>query len=327
MKTKLKQLGTATLAGCVLAVAAMPAAAQEVTLRAVNAFQEGTYFARHFEEFVKRVNEEGKGKVHINYLGGPKALSPGEHATALRRGVIDMANTTASYTANLVPEGQVMNYTTLTMAQLRASGAIDYLNTLYMDKGMYYLGRTAEGIPYQIYTNKKVEKMADLSGQKLRIAPIYRDFFRSLGATMLQTQAGEVFTALERGAVDGYGWPLIGIFDFGWQEKTKYRLDPGFYSVEVGVVMSKSAWEKLTPEQRSFLERQMARVEAENIPRSQAAGRAEIKRMTDAGVQTLTLPDAEKEKFLKEAYDTAWEGMARISPKHVAKLHELTQAK
>jgi TRAP-type transport system periplasmic protein len=43
-----------------------PLAAQEVTLKAVNAFQEGTYYARNFERFVKKVNEEGKGVVQIS---------------------------------------------------------------------------------------------------------------------------------------------------------------------------------------------------------------------------------------------------------------------
>ena len=60
-------------------------------------------------------------------------------------------------------------------------------------------------------------------GLKLRIAPIYRDFFQKLGASVVQIAPGEVYTALERGVVDGYGWPLIGIFDLGWHEKTKYR--------------------------------------------------------------------------------------------------------
>ncbi|MFN0183787.1 MAG: hypothetical protein ACKVQR_08225, partial [Aquabacterium sp.] len=48
------------------------ALAQEVTLKAVNAFQEGTYYARNFERWVQKVNAEGKGVVQINYLGGPK---------------------------------------------------------------------------------------------------------------------------------------------------------------------------------------------------------------------------------------------------------------
>lgn len=326
MKTKLQQFCTGTIIGCSLALSAMSASAQEVTLKAVNAFQEGTYFARNFEDFVKRVNEEGKGVVQINYIGGPKAISPAEHATALRRGVIDLANTTASYSANLVPEGMVMNFTPYSMAELRERGVIDYMNDLYQAKGMYYLGRTAEGIGYHIFTNKKAEKISDFSGQKLRVAPIYRDFFQSLGVTMLQTQAGEVFTALERGAVDGYGWPLIGIFDFGWQEKTKYRVDPGFYSVEVGMVMSKQAWDKLTDEQKAFLEKQVAKLESENMARAKADSEAEIKRMQDAGVETVVLQGDDQKQFVETAYRTAWDGLVKVSPTHGAKLRELSGA-
>ena len=66
---------TGLLAALALAAAAAltPAQAQQVTLKAVNGFQEGTYYARNFEAFVKKVNEEGKGLVQINYLGvGPQ---------------------------------------------------------------------------------------------------------------------------------------------------------------------------------------------------------------------------------------------------------------
>ena len=76
---------------------AAPAAAQEITLRAVSGFQEGTYFARNFERFVKKVNEEGKGVVQINYLGGPKAIPTMEQGAALRNNVVDLANTTTSF--------------------------------------------------------------------------------------------------------------------------------------------------------------------------------------------------------------------------------------
>lgn len=321
------RLLTTLVGGVSFVVAASAFASDEVTLRAVNAFQEGTYFAQSFEEFVERVNEEGKGLLQIRYLGGPKAISPGEHGTALRRGVIDMVNTTASYTANLVPEGLAMNFTPLTMQELRETGFIDYLNDLYLDKGMYYLGRTTEGIPYHIYTNKKVESINDFSGQKLRVAPIYRDFFQALGVNMLQTQAGEVYTALERGAVDGYGWPLIGIFDLGWQERTKYRVDPGFYEVEVGMVLSKAAWEKLTDEQRDFLEKQVERLERENIARARADGEREIQRMQEAGIKTITLSDAgDAAEFTNKAYEAGWASMAKISPEHTPQLRKLAKA-
>ena len=281
----------ATLA-VALAVPALGAQAQEITLKAVNAFQEGTYFARNFERFVKKVNEEGKGIVQINYIGGPKAIPTFEQGNALRNGVVDLANTTTSFTASIAPEGLALNYTTQTIAESRKNGALDYLNKVMMDKGLYYFAKTGEGIQYYIYSTKRIDK-ADLSGLKLRIAPIYRDFFQKMGANVLQIAPGEVYTALERGVVDGYGWPLIGIFDLGWHEKTKFRLEPGFYTIELGIQFSANTWKKLTPAQRTFLEKQGAWLESENAEIARRDSAEEIKKQTAAGIQVVKMDDAQ----------------------------------
>jgi TRAP-type C4-dicarboxylate transport system substrate-binding protein len=314
------------LAALLLFAFAAPASAQEVTLRAANAFQEGTYYARNFERLVKKVNEEGKGLVQINYVGGPKAIPTFELANALRSGVVDLANTTTSFTTGVVPEGVALNYTTLTMAQLRRNGTFDYLNKLFQDKGLYYFARAAEGFPYHIYLNRRIEK-ADLTGLKLRSAPIYREFFQKLGATVVQTAPGEVYTALERGVVDGYGWPLIGILDFGWQEKTKYRVEPGFYAVEVGVVFNLNAWRKLTPAQREFLEKQAAWLEGLNAEMSSKDAPAEVKRQQAAKIEVIKLDDAQSAALLKAAYDAAWNAVVASSPTHGPKLREMMAPK
>ncbi len=292
-----------------------PASAQEVTLKAVNAFQEGTYFAKNFERFIKKVNDEGKGVVQITYVGGPKAIPTFDQGAALRNGVVDLANTSASFTASLVPEGLALNYTQMSMAELRKNGGLDLLNKAYMDKGLYYFARTGENIPYHIYTNKKIDK-ADLNGLKLRIAPIYRDFFQKLGATVSTIPPGDVYTSLERGVVDGYGWPLLGIFDLGWQEKTKYRVDPGFYTIELGVVFSANSWKKLTPAQRTFLEKQGTWLESLNAEDAARDVPAELKKQEAAGIQVIKLDPTQSALLLKTASEAAWDGIVRTSPTH-----------
>ena len=319
-----------TLLGLCMAAAALAAPlaaqAQEITLKAVNAFQEGTYYARNFERFVKKVNDEGKGLIQINYIGGPKAIPTFEQGNALRSGVVDMSNTTTSFVAGIVPEGLAINYTNQTMAEMRKNGAIDYLNKIMMEKGLYYYARTGEGVQYYIYSNKRIDK-ADLTGLKLRIAPIYRDFFQKLGANVVQIAPGEVYTALERGVVDGYGWPLLGIFDLGWQEKTKYRIEPGFYAIELGVIFSANTWRKLNPAQRAFLEKQAVWLESLNADMSAKDAPAEIKKQQDAGLQVIKL-DAEQSRILqKTAYEAAWDAVVKSSPAHGAKLRDMLEPK
>lgn len=307
---------TVSLAGLCLPFTAV---AQEVTLRAVNVFQEGTYFARTFEAFVKKVNDEGKGLVHINYIGGPKAIPPYEQVNAVRSGVVDMANTAASFTASVVPEGMALNYTQYSMAELRKNGGLDVLNKIYAEKNLMYFARSGEGFKYHLFLNKPIDK-ADLTGLKLRIAPIYREFFVRLGGNVAQIAPGEVYTALERGVVDGYGWPLIGIFDLGWQDKTKYRVEPGFYALEQGVVFNLASWNKLTPEQKAFLEKQRAWLEGLNAEAATSGGVAEMKKHEAAGIQVIKLSPAEAAKLLKVANEAAWDGVEKASPTHGAKL-------
>ena len=314
------------LAGIAALALPLAAQAQEITLKAVNAFQEGTYFARNFERFVKKVNDEGKGLVQINYIGGPKAIPTFEQGNALRSGVVDLANSTTSFTAGIIPEGLAFNYTNKTMAEMRKDGSLAYLNQLFLDKGLYYFARTGEGIQYYIYSNKKIES-ADLTGLKLRIAPIYRDFFQKLGANVITIPPGEVYTALERGVVDGYGWPLLGIFDLGWHEKTKYRLEPGFYAIELGVMFSANTWKKLTPQQKEFLEKQAAWLESLNTDMATKDAPAEIKKQQDAGIQVVRLSPAEAQKLVKTANDAAWDAIVKASPQHGAKLREMLAPK
>jgi TRAP-type C4-dicarboxylate transport system substrate-binding protein len=318
-------LRSAALALCCTLLGAAPALAQEVTLRAANAFQEGTYYAKNFERFVEKVNAEGKGLVKIQYVGGPKSIPTFELANALRNGVVDLANTTTSFTAPVVPEGMALNYSDMGMAELRRNGALDYLNTIFQAKGLHIFARTGEGVPYHIYSNKKISN-ADLSGLKLRIAPIYRDFFQKLGASVVQVAPGEVYTALDRGVVDGYGWPLIGIFDLGWQERTKYRLDPGFYNIELSVIFNLKSWQKLTSQQRQFLEKQGAWLESLNAAYP-SDGAAEDKRQRAAGIEVVRLDDAQAKILVQTAYDEGWAGVIKASPAHGAKLRQMMTRK
>lgn len=302
------------------AISLSPASAQEVTLRAVSSFDMNTFFSRHFELFVEKVNKEGKGIVQINYLGGPQNIPPFELGKAVSSGVVDMANITSAFYTNLVPEALAMSFTNRNAEELRANGATDYINTILAPKGLIYQARLSDHLPFHLYTNKGFK--GDLKGQKIRITPIYRDFFTALGATVVQTPPGEVYTALERGVVDGYGWPIAGVMDLGWQEKTKYRVDPGFYNSEHGILMNLKKWESLTPEQRAFLQKQFDWAEAQNATYIQETA-DEAARQLQSGIQVIKLDDEAAAQFVKTANDAAWARIKEMSPQHGDKLREL----
>jgi TRAP-type C4-dicarboxylate transport system substrate-binding protein len=301
------------------------AMAQEVTLKAVTAFTENTTYSRPFERFINRVNEDGKGILRINYVGGPKAMPPFEVGNALKGGVIDIANATGAFYTNAMPEADAWKLTERPMSELRQNGGYAAMATIYAQKlNAVFLARLVDNNPFHLYVNKPISA-PDLTGLKLRITPVYRDFFQALGGTVVQTAPGEVYTALERGVVDGYGWPVTGIFDLGWNEKTKYRVDPGFYTAEVSVLVNKNSWDRLNEAQKNVLRKSAERGEAEAVAEFAAENEREIKRQAAAGIQTITFERAMADMYLAKAYQAGWDGIIRQSPVTGPKLKDLFQ--
>src|SRR4029078_10918064 len=149
--------------------------------------------------------------------------------------------------------------------------------------------------PFHLYLNKPITS-PDLTGLKIRITPVYRDFFQALGATGVQEPPGELYTYLERGVVDGYGWPITGIFDLGWHEKTKYRVDPRFYTFEFSILVNKTAWDKLSDAQKAVLRKAAERGEAEAAAEFGAENAKDTKRQGGAGYQTIKHVDSGRQR-------------------------------
>ncbi|MBO0756915.1 MAG: TRAP transporter substrate-binding protein DctP, partial [Bradyrhizobiaceae bacterium] len=245
-----------------------------------------------------------------------------EVGNAVRAHVVDIANVTGAFVTNLMPEADAGKLFSKSMQVQRQDGTWDYINQLHNRKlNAWYLARQFHNVPFHIYLNKKIDKL-DFTGLKIRVTPVYKDVVEALGGTAVTTAPGEVYTALERGVVDGYGWPVLGIFDLGWDKVTKYRLEPAFYSVEVGVLVNLDSWKSLDDAQRKVLNDAALWLEGlddENV----AIIKAEIDRQTQAGIQPIDFGAAESQRFLNVANEAAWQAVIKRSPEIGAKLRQL----
>jgi TRAP-type C4-dicarboxylate transport system substrate-binding protein len=312
------------LVGAILGASAVTVSAQEVTLRMVSAFAENSYYVTLLNKWIAKVNAEGKGNVQINFIGGPKAIPTFEVGNAVKTGVVDLGLSTGAFYTNVMPESDFLKLTQIPIAEQRKNGAFAAINEVWNRKAnMQYLGRMVESQPFHLYLTKKVDK-PDLAGMKIRITPVYRDFFQALGANVVTTPPGEVYTALERGVVDGYGWPIGGIFDLNWQEKTKFRIDPGFYDAEVSIVMNLDKFKGLNPKQRAYLEKQILALEAQNPTVWAAYTKDETARQDKAGIQSIKFDAAGTKKYVDMAYDAGWASAMKANPEFAKKLKTLT---
>jgi TRAP-type C4-dicarboxylate transport system substrate-binding protein len=310
------------LAAAPLVTGAVAAHAQGTQLRAVSAFAENTEYVRKLETFIKGVNADAKGSLSITFIGGPKAMPPFEVGNAVRTGVVDIGMSTGAFYTTIMPEADALKLTQIPAAELRKNGAYDLINKIWNEKAnMQYVGRVIDFTPFHLYLTKKIDK-PDLTGLKIRVTPVYRDFFQALNATVVTTAPGEVYTALERGVVDGYGWPIQGIFDMKWEEKTKYRVDPGFYNAEVSLVMNLDKWKGLTQAQRTLLNKHAIAMEQQAVSWKKLNDE-DTKRQAQVGVQTITFDAATARQYYDKAYEVGWASAIKASPVYGPQMKKL----
>src|SRR3954449_7544873 len=296
-----------------LAAAPLAAQAQEVTLRVVSAFPENQFYVKRTIDWIEKLNKEGKGVLHLNFIGGPKAIPTFEVGKAVQSGVVAIGFTTGAFYPNVMPEADILKLSETSAAEQRKNGGYDLINKIWAEKGnMRYLAKTVEFTPFHLYLNKKIDK-PDLTGLKVRITPVYRDFFQALGASVMTTAPGEVYTALERGVIDGYGWPIHALFDLNWQEKTKFRVDPGFYNAEVSLIMNLDKYKSLPAKARQFLDQEALAYEKQN-DFWKSYNQNEAKRQADAGIQVITFDAATSKSYVEKAKDIGWAAAIKSAP-------------
>src|SRR5678815_617792 len=118
-----------------LALLPLGAGAQEVTLKVVSAFPENSLYVKRLETWIARANDEGKGVLRLNFIGGPKAVPTFEVGNAVRTGVVDMAMSTGAFYTNVFPESDALKLTRMPVAEQRTNGAFEYINRVWSQKG------------------------------------------------------------------------------------------------------------------------------------------------------------------------------------------------
>jgi TRAP-type C4-dicarboxylate transport system substrate-binding protein len=136
-----------------------------------------------------------------------------------------------------------------------------------------------------------------------------------MGASVMTTAPGEVDTALERGVIDGYGWPIHALFDLNWQEKTKYRVDPGFYNAEVGLVMNLDKYKGLPAKAREYLDRQALGYERQN-DFWKTYNQEEAKRQAQAGIEVIRFDAATSKAYVEKSKEIGWANAIKQSPQY-----------
>ena len=121
------------------------------------------------------------------------------------------------------------------------------------------LGLPVRGIFYgeegfrHFFTVKPVSGIADFKGLKLRVSndPVMNGMVESLGASPTVVSFGELYSALQTGVVDGAEQPIANYKSNAFPEVANNLILDGHTLGAIQVVITDTAWEKLTEEQQA----------------------------------------------------------------------------
>lgn len=305
-----------------LTLLAVPAAqADELVLRGASFSPMETTWGGPFRTFVDRVNETGKGIIRIEAMG-PEAMPATEQPIALRSGLLDMIATPPGMYKQIVAESNAQDLSDLSLTEQRASGGYDALNALTRDKlNAQMLTTYGPGVNFHLYLTRDIAGIDDLRGMRVRSQPIFGPFFGALGLSTTTIPIPETYTALERGVVQGYGFPAWGVQDLGWDKLTKVRVEPGFYNVVVNVLMNRSRYDALTDEQRRVIDEAVAWFETEMVTYQAEQSIHHRAAQDAAGIKGVDMGA----DFAVKAANVYWDELASESPDTIAGLRALLQ--
>lgn len=112
------------------------------------------------------------------------------------------------------------------------------------------------GVQMGGWFTKEINTVEDLKGLKMRIPGLGGEVLRRLGVSAVALPGGEIFPALQSGAIDATEW--VGPWNdlaFGFYKVTKFYYYPGFHEPGSGLSLgiNKGVWDSFTKEEQEMV--------------------------------------------------------------------------
>lgn len=299
--------GTGALAGCggsspgAAAGGGEAAEGPRVTWRLASSFPRSLdIIFGSAEHLGKRVSELTGGRFTIRaYPAGE--LVPGlQVMDAVQQGTVHAGHTATYYylgknTAiafdTCVPFGLMARQQ---IAWLRQGGGIEALREVFGQFGIIQFPCGNTGTQFGGWFRRPINSLADLRGLRMRIPGMGGEVMARLGVSVQVLAGGEIYPALERGAIDATEW--IGPHDderLGFQRVAKYYYYPGWHEpgASLTLLVNRQAYDQLPEQYRYALETAAAEENSSMLARYDAANPAALDRLVAAGVEVRPFPD------------------------------------
>ncbi len=305
--------------GAVMAVAA-PTAASAADYRVGHVYTNESPVGEAALRFAELVRERTKGEVNIKVFPNGQVGGDEQIGRDVSRGLLDFAFVNHGSISSLDKRIDMlaMPFIAANFEQVDrlfyGNGVIPQTTFEVFNKlNIQFLGWFESEFRAVANSKRPITSLADLRGLKLRVPPArgLRTFFDDAGSQTVIMPFTELFTALQQKTVDGQENGPILTLTSKLYETTKYLTLTNHVFSHGAIVVSKTVFNKLTPEQRQIIERTGKEVGRGQILKQRAAYNDSVAKLRAAGVEVIELSPAAR-KDMQQLGMAVWDKMSDV---------------
>lgn len=280
--------------------------------------------------FAKRVEEQTKGGIKVQVLGGAQLGGERDVAEGMQLGTVDMSLLASFTLGSFEKKAMVIDLPYLfkdyqTAFKTLDSSFTDPIEADLEKSGLKILGWGHGGFRNLYNSKQAIRSLSDLSGMKVRTpeSPIYVDTWRALGVNVTPMAYPELFTGLQQKTVDGAENPTALFHTSRFYEAAPYLSRTEHVYNAIPLVISGRVWDTLSADEKAIF--QQAATQAVQEQRQfliQSEAQVE-KKLLDAGVSINA--DVDRAQFRKAVAPIYEKYRTVIDPDLVARALALSQ--
>ena len=201
------------------------------------------------ETFARYVEDMSGGRLKIKVYGAGELVPGFEVFDAVSQGTAQMGHAGSYYWKGKMPAATIftaipfgMNATEMN-GWLHYGGGMQLWRDLYKPFGVIPFAGGNTGVQLAGWFKKEINSIDDLKGLKMRIPGLGGEVLKKAGGVPVALTGGEVFTALQTGAIDATEW--VGPYNdlaFGFYKAADYYYYSGWH--EPGAMLEFTVNEK-----------------------------------------------------------------------------------
>ena len=272
--------------------------------------------------FAKLVNTSSDGELQVKVYAGGELIPPLEVFDAVSQGHLEMGVGSPYYWAGKSPIAQFFSAIPFGLnssqfnAWLQFGGGQQLWEETYKPFNIVPISFGNTGPQMGGWFKKKVSSVEDIKGLKIRMPGLGGKAIAKLGASVVLLSGSEIYTSLERGAIDATEW--INPFHdkrLGFNRAAKYFYYPGWHEPQANLelMVGKKAYNSLPPHLREVVKLACASVASWTFLNSEAQSGSALAELKASGTEVLPFPDEVLLK-LKKASSEVVQELAGSSP-------------